>query len=739
MPITMQGSWRVSVKSTEAGEAPQRFIISGATTGNGTYTGDSSTPPVNVTGNNWVIITQIKQGNVFVDTEEQITFPTLSGGQYSFDIQANTPGDPVFDDLILTCSTPAGINDFLIYGNVSYYNSSCIFNPCHLPYLVIDTAPALTAALQNAVLSVPFSQLYPQRTKVRLPVGPGPGPDPAPFRPLVLPLNQDAPLPGKISQVFKGSATARDASQGESGSAAASSSAPTLQSTQVAQTQGSLSNLSFDRIAVSNIVERLFRFCQTGTLPGVVLKFQEYDRSSAELAGAPYSGTGSRDELGVCATDRNGNYIFRFRRSFSELIHEELADVAPGEDAFVQSFPDVIVQLLDTMNPNSFCFESAPYWNIPHIKRVNICVPKDCIGRPPTACQGHNAIQAIGNILIGAPPSPPIPGQPPGFGARVGFSNTLTAEGRITARNATPGTPQARCAAWAGLLDLFACFIDHPEVTYYTIRHRRHGTTGWNFFLEKYTHAQVAKIGIPGYSGDLVGPLPGISLHIDGGPAVPAPAYLNIENDNTWVLSHRDRKAVINSAIYAPAASPGPVDFRIEGYNASGAKVTAADDTITLYIDNSSPQLDIDSVTMAGQQGGDCALFNLNNQPATPLTVKFAANQLQGFMNSYAVTVRKGNIGGFALTSNVHLSGSYTHNTDLVCSSFEGTFDDLTHDGSGYVTTNIVPASGHWLEPNQPFCTFAVQLACSTRVTNGYNSATASYGPIEYLLGIQAA
>ena len=60
-------------------------------------------------------------------------------------------------------------------------------------------------------------------------------------------------------------------------------------------------------------------------------------------------------------------------------------------------------------------------------------------------------------------------------------------------------------------------------------------------------------------------------------------------------------------------------------------------------------------------------------------------------------------------------------------------------DGSGYVIANLVPAAGDWLAVDQPFCTFAVQLGCSTRVTNGYNTAAAGYGPEEYLLGLQKA
>jgi hypothetical protein len=285
------------------------------------------------------------------------------------------------------------------------------------------------------------------------------------------------------------------------------------------------------------------------------------------------------------------------------------------------------------------------------------------------------------------------------------------------------------------------------EVTHYTIRWRPQGTTAWNnFFTETYIHPQIAKIGIPGYSGDLVGPQLGVNLQIDGGPVQLAPAYLNIENDPAWVFTHRDRKAVINSALSLYAPTPGSLDFRINGYNinAGGANVPAVEDCITLFIDNptsGNPDFDIDSVSMKAQSGGDCALFSLGGQANAPLTARFHANQTERLMNDYALSVRKGNIGGFSITGGGpgQLSGAYVHGDDLACSSFEGTFDDPAHDGSGAVSVDITAASGHWLDPGQPFCTFAVNIGCSVRITNGYNAAVYGFGPKADLLGIQAS
>ncbi len=481
MPINMQGAWTVSVKLREPGSRPQRFTISGAATGNGTYAGAVATPPVAVTGNAWAITIENDPGGGFIPSFDQITFPVQSGGQYSFDIQGNDDDvDPVFDDLILTCRTPVTLGDYLIYGHASHYSDSCIFNPCNRFHLVIDTYAALTRALQNPTLHAAIATIYPQRVK---PVPPGPGPDPGPFKKLVIPLRDETAIPPQFAQV----STLRAPSQSPAG-AESEAPAPSIASTRIMSLGGNQRPVAIDRLAVSGIVDHLFTLCQTGPLAGRVLRFLEYDRTSSELAGGPYTGTGAREILGSTVTDRHGNYIFRFQRSLSQYIHESQVDIAPGENVFTQIFPDIVVQLLDPMVPGGFCYESAPFWNIPFLRQINICVPDECAGRIPTACQGHHAIQSIGNIFIGDPPSPPIPGQPPGYGQRVGFSNFLGAEGRITAKSAVPGTPQARCAAWFSVLDIFACFLDHPEVKYYTIRHRPHLTTTWSFVTEQYIH-----------------------------------------------------------------------------------------------------------------------------------------------------------------------------------------------------------------------------------------------------------
>ncbi|MBI2862044.1 MAG: hypothetical protein HYX89_04420, partial [Chloroflexi bacterium] len=643
MAITMQGPWTVSVKSKGATYA-QRFIISGAAIGNGTYAGEVATPPVSVVpvfGTGWSIRIQNNPGKGWVDSNDQIKFPTISVGQYHFDIESNDAGsDQDFNDLILTCSTPQTATDFIIYGHASYYSEGCFFNPCFPGWVIIDSHLGLLEALKHPILKDLIEKLYPDRLWYeRPPIGPIP--DPPPFKPIVIPLREETVLPAKQAQVFKTIALSPMASASMAQrSAEIAHTVVGLQSFTLGKTMP-VAALEFDRTAVASLVDRLRPLCETGPLKGVVLKFQEYDRTNAELAGGAYSGTGNREDLGVCATDRNGNYIFRFTRSIADIAHEVAVDVAPGEDVAVQAFPDVIVQLLDPMAPGGVSYESAPYWNVSLFKQINICVPKANVPHLPTACQGQHAIQAIGNIFIGAPQV---------GGTRVGFNNYLGVEGRITARNAQG--PQTRCAAWAGTLDFFACFLDQPTVTQYTIRFRRRlpnmSWTPWGFFQQEYRHPKIANIGLPNYSGDLVGPYDRV-LNIDGGPAVQAKAYDNIENDTAWVFTRRDRKAQISSWLYAP--DPGPVQFRIEGYNAGGAKVTGADDTITLYIDNSAPDRVIDpNITMGVQTLGNCALFTLPaGQVNTALTVKFKVNHEKGFLNGYELYLYKGATGYFSV------------------------------------------------------------------------------------------
>jgi hypothetical protein len=721
MAIPMQGSWTVSVKSKDASFA-QRFIISGAASGNGTYVGQVSTSPVLVTGANWSIHIQNNPGSGFINSADQIKFPAISGGQYRFDIQSNDAGgDQDFNDLILTCSTPVTETDFIIYGNAMAYSGNCFF-PCWRGLLVIDSYSALTSALSYPAIRKALELIYPDRVYVK----PIPQPDPPPFVPMIIPINDDRLIPEKRAQLIRlpqkeelqttrGAKTTEVVSKGLS--------VRTMAITPFAHKP----DILIDRVGIGSILDKVSRLCSWEKLAGFPIRFEEYDRTSAELAGGAYSGTGMRDNLGHAVTDRNGNYIFRFSRTTAQFINESNIDVGVGEDEVVQSMPDVIVKLLDAMAPNGVAFESAPRWNVPVFKRIDLCFPKPA----RMGCQGGRNIQALGAIRLGIP------------------ATVFDGDGRVTCTDVSlSDVPQARCAAWAGKVRLFGCFIGQtPKVTQYTIRHRRRVGMSfgpWEFYQE----------GMPLWRTDLVtsqiGPFDRNLEVVNGGGLVPAKAYDNIEQDDAWVASDWFLKAVITtgggSPAYAP--SPGTVQFQIQGYDAAGNFIVGATDTVTMYIDNTVPDLTLPSVQMGIQTGGDCALFTLAGEPnPARLTVRFSAIQNQGFLGSYGLTVRKGNIGGFPIKTTTGpggeasgvLSRAYTQGSAINCGQLFGTRppNEPLADATDHVTAYIIPDSGNWLDVGQPFCTFSVNVAATMRRTNGYNSAEDSFGPKQYLLGIQ--
>jgi hypothetical protein len=724
MAIPMQDSWTVSVKSKSAA-FPQRFVIAGADSGNGTYAGVVATPAVLVTGANWRIQIQNNPGSGFIDSDDQIKFPTVSNQQYRFDIESNDAGgDQDFNDLVLTCSTPVTATDFVVYGHARSYSGFC-FLPCRRDWLVIDSFDTLRLALRYPSMRQAIEAVYPERVRIKIP----PQPDPPPFVPMLIPLHDDRLIPTKRVQFIRLASEGSKLTHGAK-TTAVPGQAISLRTSAITSLAQQRSNVTIDRVGIGSILDKFPR-CSTETLAGFPIQFDEYDRTSAELAGGAYSGTGTREDLGQAVTDRNGNYVFRFSRSLSEFIEESNVDVGAGEDEVAQSMPDLIVKLLDAMAPGGVAFESAPYWNVPAaLKRIDLCFRKPA----RMGCQGGRNIQALGAI-------------------RLGISDTVfDNDGRITCTDISlSDVPQARCAAWFGRVRLFGCFINQlPKVTQYTIRHRRKNmVTGifgsWEFYQEGMF---LQKIGF--VFPQQIGPFDRNLEVVNGGGLVPAKAYDNIEQDLAWAASDWFLKAVINtgggSPAYAP--TPGTVQFRMQGHDAAGNFIVGATDTVTLYIDNTTPILDLPSVQMGGQTGGDCALFSLAGEPnPAKITVRFKAVQSQGFLGSYGLTVRKGNIGGFPIAPTTGpvgeasgaLAGAYVHGSALNCGQLFGTRppDEPLADAADFVTAYIIPASGNWLDPGQPFCTFSVNVSATMRRTNGYNSAEDGFGPEQYLLGIQ--
>jgi hypothetical protein len=741
MSIKMQGMWLVRVKSKTAAFA-QEFKIEGASTGNGVYSGNPGTPEIFVNGSNWSITILNNPGSGFIPSEMQIKFPVALAGYYQFDIESNDAGgDADFNDLILTCRTPIDANDYIVYGNVSYYEGFCLFNPCNPRYVVIDTAAALKEAIINPSLRKLISAYYPNRVRDidraalnPQPLPPAPG---DPFVPMVIPLADNAAIPAKENLMVKitpGSLQVNPDSKDRKEEEFTFNKLLSVQKTSAASSASSVSIAGLDKIRPDaiKIIDRYRFYCESGALPNAILSFKEYDRSGTELAGGPYTGDGERTALGDSFADRNGNYIFRFRTSSSDVIDEINTDTATGENSTVQSAPDVIVQLLC---PGSIipAFETAPQWNISHLRRVNICVPKTKACLIPLACNGQHIIQGVGNIVFG-PPSI--------SGTRVGSGNFLNDRGIITAYGS--GAPQVRCAAWNGVLQLRGC-LSNPQVKYYRLWYR--SNTGFSLFTP-FTE----KFKLPRFEG--------VNVIDDEVFDAAQNAYINVETDTSrsWLIAYRNIKARINT----DAFTPGSYIFKIQGFTAAMAPVAGTEETVTLYLENQQLSAGIDPEIQMEGVGllGECALFTLPKVGETVtenagLTVKFKAihkpGTAVGFMNSYALSMAKG-ASGFSFTppaapanftspgvldTVINSGRTYMHGSDLNCITyFHGTENEPTADGDGNYTVTLHPLSGHWLEPDQPFCAFGIYLNGNLRLTNGESGYPNFYGG-QVLIGIQ--
>lgn len=704
MAITMQGAWTVAVKSKSAA-FPQRFIIAGADVGDGVYDGETSTGPIFANGAQWSISIQNNPTGPesWTPSAERITFPVSVGGQVKFDIQSNDAGGDVdYNDLILTCSMAASPSEYVIYGTVKSHTGICLFNPCGMyPWVVIDSVKAVELALNYPVVKSALEKLYPERMKnfVQRRRGikpPLPIPDPGPFRPMIIPLGQSQEETYSFTQALPAVQEVRANVASRKAIAA-----PVAQRMEIGAT--ALTSVASYALDIAKLKDSLQLACSSKIEPGLLLRFLEYDRTAAELAGGAYTGDGNRQNLGMAVTDEQGNYIFRFSQDIGMIVEESGDIVAGGPDLATQLRPDIIAQVVSG-GAAGVLYESGLYPNITNLKRIDLCVVLDS---GPTACQGGRAIQAIGNIFT-------IPG----------VGNTLDADGRITATNSTG--PIITRGAWAGRLDLYACFLEHPEVEYYTIRYRRPGGA-WAFVNEQYKHIRIADIGLPGYTGTPVGPADR-SLAVDGGAHIMVPSYINIESDPAWIATHRLRKMQLNSsfyenALYGPTEAPRSVDFKIQGYDSTGNFVAGAEDTIRLFIDNRPVDGDVDTVSMGAVSPGECALFDLPT-PDAVLTVRFKVNQPGGFVEKYSLDVVRGS------NTTVPVSDttapiqplSLTYNEALYGNTFFGTLNAVAPDGDGYVLAELQPNSGSWLPTGHNFCAFEFSVSGTPRTTNGYGT-----------------
>jgi len=731
----MQGTWLVSVKMKNA-SFPQQFEISNAVTGNGVYAGTHS-GEITVTdspGSSWAITIRNNPGTGFRSSQIKLKFPTIVGGFHQFDIQSNDAGgDADFDDLVLTCRTPVSANDHLIYGHVSDYAGRCIFNPCFYPYLVLDTPIKLQEALRIPKLRDYLKEIRPELL-VRPPFPPDPigpvslSPHPLPprdFTPMVIPFPGELATPLKNQFLVRTETKTLNLLAGKKQAAASESIAyQSIKSiVPIEHARYSIEPAQLSRRASLESIIARYRFCDSDPLANIRVRFQEYDRTEAEKSGAPYTGEGARTNLGSTFTDDFGNYIFRFTTVPNDQTDEIINDLAPGEDAFVQSAPDVIAQVMQPANSALLAFETAPYWNIPTRKRINICVPRERIGIRPLPCNGQHILQGVGRIALA---------EKNAAGVRTGYGNVLDANGIITS---TAGVA-TNCAAWTGTLWLQGC-LSNIDVRYYTLEHFQPGR-GWQPLAHEFTLEK--NVGIFRVQGQI----------FEGIDSLGRAIYLNAETDSQdWLSNFKGVKAKIPSGMFL---ENGPREIRIKGLNASRVEIPGIEETITLFILNNGIDLDIrPEVSMdGGITISDCGLFTLPAGVENPaIRVRFKANQLFappvygsfGFMGAYQLWMEKGSTGGFATGpagGSLPIGKAYVPLATGCDLSFRGTRDEATADAENYIQVGLVavaPNTG-WLEAGQTFCAFSLNLSGHLRRTDG-NSANWESRAEPVLFGIQ--
>lgn len=740
MPLIMHGNWTVSIKAKNAA-FPQRFIISGASHGNGSY--EAPHAPVSVTGDVWSVRIQSKPGaSAWADSEYQITFPTINAGNYQFDLQSNDVwgGDKDFDDLILSFSTPVTETDFLVYGNASTY-SGCLYNPCSRFHLLIESAAALASAVRFPILKDTLDKLYPKAIPQPIPLPDPPVDIPSgllsrqSFKPLVIPLQDDTYIPVKKAQVVKLAASENKTSKKATSNELGISAVRTLE---IARPTSQI--IDIDKAALSKLRDASALLCSTEAIANAALRFQEYDRTVAELGGGVYSGDGLREELGQTSTDRNGNYIFRFSRTLTQLIDESNTDVALGENEALYALPDLIVQVLGAELPGGIPYETAPYWNVPTLRRINICIPSS-YWHTPTGCHGK-PISHIGFIPVGKP-------------ATV----TLDNDGRVTCTdNSKADIPQTNCAAWWGTLRMSACIGKYDQAPHYTIEYRAKrpdgSWTGWSIYQEPLMLDNWKTVPSE-WVATKTGPFVQNLEIVKGAPKQDVFAYNNIQGNMDWSGPDWFIKAIIPSWAYSYLGGPGSVQFRLKAYGTDGKQIQLWNDpvtsiplfqdSITLYIDHTGPELNFKEVTIGTATTNPCPLFTLTGSELVDATLnlKFTAVQRQGFLGGYSLSLTKCNSPGFPVED---LASGHALNPVYVpavgaCSSFYGTqFGvDFAADVNDYVSVQLNPTgSTPWLEAGETLSSFTLNLSASVRRTDGHSASyPVGYGPIQYNFVIQ--
>ena len=208
--------------------------------------------------------------------------------------------------LSLTCSMPVSASEFIVYGNVETYSGPCIFNPCYPWYYVIDRPASLgegagdpgpaDASSRNYIRSASRFASRRFRCPIRHQIS----------NPLSSPALPPAWRVGLSSAraTLVWNLTARKSTL----AASESHDADALEKAAVGQLQGTVHAVTAnpalpgagaaqldksELLAVASLADKYKQifFCDTDPAPGLLLRFQEYDRTDAEKAGGAYTGT----------------------------------------------------------------------------------------------------------------------------------------------------------------------------------------------------------------------------------------------------------------------------------------------------------------------------------------------------------------------------------------------------------------------------------------------------------------
>ncbi len=690
IPVHMQGSWTVELKSKSAAWQ-QRAVIQGATSGNCTQVLDGTPWSQSVSGDSWSVHIEHNSGAGWQPSHQRLKFPTLSGGVIQFDVETDdTAGDGDFNDLVLKCWTTQSASDHVIYGSVSAWRGRCWYNPCsRWPELVIDTLEGLEAAWKIPAVADALTKLGAPRPAAR---------DPHAlqtrrFTPVAIPLASDQRIPGRRFARIRTTALA-DGTR-------VVSERRTVSANMVRSPA-----LEIDRVKITRAAEAVLRYCATEQLSGYALRFQEYDRSMTEAAGGSYAGDGARTALGVAVTDAYGNYIFRFGRTAQEIGAEYNLDLLEAENVTVSGLPDIIAQVLAGGPTSASIYESYPRWNVGPLKRIDLCFPQSLIPSPAT-CEGVRNIQRLGDIST-----------------LETATNHLSPEGRITAHSTNiPGGWQADCAAWVGFVEFVGCFS--TDVSRFAVRWRK--TTDpageWRFMNGPERRLLIANLFTAGYAGDPIGPYTNQAVSY----STEAPTngtnhntYLNIAQNNAWVASEWFRLFTLDTSALQAVGGPGSYRIRVDGLNASGQEVGG--DEVTLYIDNDIVDVGIEQLDFAGLVAGTPGVCNLITLPSadSPLTLTFRAHEASGFLHSYGVSVS-------CCTPAGSWSIPVTLDAGLPPTAFGSVAPSTSCDGlgnegapTGSLATAAPAAGDTWLH-GQSFGIVSVTVSGNRRATNGKN------------------